>query len=180
MLAITHRRDQDAFAQLFDHFAPRIESYLQRLGTDLVGAEEIAQDTMLTVWRKSELFDPAKSSLSTWIYRIARNRRIDVARRDRMTYLDPMEQTFTNVIDETIGQDSQYQGNQQEDLVREAMKHLPEEQKALLQLAFYDGQSHSEIAEVTGLPLGTVKSRIRLAFSRLRRALEKEGLDSIN
>jgi RNA polymerase sigma factor (sigma-70 family) len=174
MLAITAQRDRDAFARLFDHFTPRIEAYLQRLGMDALAAEEVAQDTLLTVWRKSELFDSTKSSLSTWIYRIARNRRIDMARRD------PMEQTFTSVMDESAGQDEQLQGSEQEDLVREAMKTLPDEQNSLLRLAFYEGRSHTEIADETGLPLGTVKSRIRLAFARLRRALEKDGLDSFS
>jgi RNA polymerase sigma factor (sigma-70 family) len=180
MLAITAQRDRDAFARLFDHFTPRIEAYLQRLGMDALAAEEVAQDTLLTVWRKSELFDSTKSSLSTWIYRIARNRRIDMARRDRLTFLDPMEQTFTSVMDESAGQDEQLQGSEQEDLVREAMKTLPDEQNSLLRLAFYEGRSHTEIADETGLPLGTVKSRIRLAFARLRRALEKDGLDSFS
>jgi RNA polymerase sigma factor (sigma-70 family) len=180
MLAITAQRDREAFARIFDHFVPRIEAYLQRLGMDAVAAEEVAQDTLLTVWRKSDLFDPGKSSLSTWIYRIARNRRIDLARRDRLTFLDPMEQTFTSVIDESVGQDSQLQGAEQDDLVREAMKLLPEEQRVLLRLAFYEGRSHSEISDQTGLPLGTVKSRIRLAFARLRRELEKDGIDSFS
>ncbi len=169
MKAIAQQRDRDAFARLFDHFTPRLESYLIRLGLDPVSAEEIAQDAMLTVWRKADLFDPAKSSLATWIYRIARNRRIDVARRDRMTYLDPMEDTFTNVVDDSVGQDAVMEGAEREDMVREAMKELPEEQVSLLKLAFYQGQSHSQIADSTGLPLGTVKSRIRLAFTRLRR-----------
>jgi RNA polymerase sigma factor (sigma-70 family) len=178
MKAIAQERDRAAFAQVFDHFTPRLEAYLQKLGVDPIGAQEIAQDAMLTVWRKAGLFDPSKSSLATWVYRIARNRRIDVARRDRMTYLDPMEDTFTNVVDESIGQDSAMEGAEREDFVREAMKQLPEEQVSLLRMAFYQGQSHSQIAEETGLPLGTVKSRIRLAFTRLRRALERNGVVS--
>jgi RNA polymerase sigma factor (sigma-70 family) len=176
MELIARERDQAAFARLFDHFVPRLETYLQRLGLDPVGAEEIAQDTLLSVWRKAEQFDPAKSSLATWIYRIARNRRIDIARRDRLTYLDPMEDAFTSVMDDSIGQDDAMAGAEREDIVREAMKELPEEQVALLRLAFYQGRSHSQIAEETGLPLGTVKSRIRLAFTRLRRVLERSGV----
>jgi RNA polymerase sigma factor (sigma-70 family) len=178
MAAIAQQRDREAFARLFDHFTPRLESYLQKLGADAVSAEEIAQDAMLTVWRKADLFDPQKSSLATWIYRIARNRRIDLGRRDRMTYLDPQEDMFTSVVDETVGQDMLLEGAEREDLVREAMKELPEEQVSLLRLAFYQGRSHSQIAEDTGLPLGTVKSRIRLAFTRLRRTLERNGVVS--
>ena len=176
MLAIAQKRDRAAFTRVFDYFTPRLESYLQRLGVDQVGAEEITQDTLLTVWRKADLFDSAKSSLSTWIYRIARNRRIDLARRDRMTYFDPMEDTFTNVMDESIGQELALEGSEREDLIRTAMTALPEEQLALLKLAFFQGQSHSQIADETGIPLGTVKSRIRLAFTRLRRAMEQQGV----
>jgi RNA polymerase sigma factor (sigma-70 family) len=176
---VARGRDRDAFARLFDHFTPRLETYLQRLGVDAVAAEEIAQDTMLTVWRKAELFDSSKSSPSTWIYRIARNRRIDIARRDRLSYMDPMEETFVNVPDEAAGQDQAMDGAQREDMVREAMKLLPEEQASLIRLAFFQGKSHSEIAEETGLPLGTVKSRIRLAFTRLRRALERGGVNGV-
>jgi RNA polymerase sigma factor (sigma-70 family) len=176
MRAVAQERDKEAFARVFDYFTPRLEAYLQRLGSDAVAAEEVAQDAMLTVWRKADLFDPAKSSLATWVYRIARNRRIDLGRRDRMTYLDPTEDTFTNVVDESIGQDQVMESAQNEDFVREAMKELPEEQVTLLNLAFYRGLSHSQIAEDTGLPLGTVKSRIRLAFTRLRRALERQGV----
>ncbi len=178
MKAIAQERDREAFARLFDHFTPRLEAYLQKIGTDSVTAEEIAQDVMLTVWRKAGLFDSSKSSVATWVYRIARNRRIDVARRERMTYLDPTEDTFTNVVDETIGQDTAMEGAEREDMVREAMKQLPEEQVSLLKLAFYQGRSHSQIADETGLPLGTVKSRIRLAFTRLRRAMERNGVVS--
>lgn len=176
LLAVAQRRDREAFARVFDHFAPRIEAYLSRLGVDPVSAEEIAQDTLMTVWRKSDLFDPTKSSPSTWIYRIARNRRIDVARRDRMTYMDPMEEAFTSVPDDAAAADQLMDGQQREDMVRAAMKSLPEEQLSLVRLAFFQGRSHSEIAEETGLPLGTVKSRIRLAFTRLRRTLEKGGV----
>lgn len=173
--AVAQRRDREAFARLFDHFTPRLEAYLGRLGVDAAMAEEISQDVMLTLWRKAELFDPQKSSVTTWLYRIARNRRIDAARRDRLDYVDPMDLAQEEVAD-TPSLDSVMDLQQREEVLRSAIRELPEEQLNLVKLAFFDALSHSAIAEATGLPLGTVKSRIRLAFARLRRALETQGV----
>lgn len=173
-LAVARRRDRAAFVRLFDYFSPRIAAYLARLGTEASLAEELAQEVMVTLWRKAEQFDPAKSSLATWLYRIARNRRIDVLRRDRIDFVDPLDATHD------VGEDPQTDRlidlKQREQRLRKAMADLPDEQLVLVRLAFYEGLSHSEIAERAGLPLGTVKSRIRLAFTRLRRQLEAEGV----
>jgi RNA polymerase sigma factor (sigma-70 family) len=173
--AVAEERDREAFTRLFDHFVPRIEAYLLRLGTDKASAEEISQDVMLTLWRKAALFDPSKSSVTTWLYRIARNRRIDAVRRDRMDYIDPLDSTFDEVADD-LQLDTTVDLQRREEVLRGAIKELPEEQLALVRLAFFESLSHSTIAERTGLPLGTVKSRIRLAFTRLRRALEAQGV----
>jgi RNA polymerase sigma factor (sigma-70 family) len=173
--AVARHRDRAAFTRLFDFFAPRLEAYLIRLGTSSGMAEEISQDVMVTLWRKAELFDPAKSSVTTWIYRIARNRRIDAARRDRMDYMDPMDSAFEGAADDAeldVAVDLQ----QREEALRVAIKDLPDEQLTLVKMAFFDSMSHSAIAEMTGLPLGTVKSRIRLAFNRLKRSLETVGV----
>ena len=173
--AVAEQRDRDAFTRLFDHFVPRLEVYLIRLGTDKASAEEISQDVMVTVWRKAALYDPSKSSLSTWLYRIARNRRIDTLRRNRIDYMDPMDSAFDAVApDQDIDRAVDLQRS--EEVLREAIKNLPEEQLSLVKLAFFESLSHSAIAEKTGLPLGTVKSRIRLAFTRLRRILESQGV----
>lgn len=174
--AVAERRDREAFAAIFDHFAPRLESYLMRLGLDPASAEEISQDVMVTLWRKAELFDETKSSLSTWLYRIARNRRIDLTRRDRTEYVDPQSPIIVDIADEG-GLDSAMDGQQRDELVRALIQDLPNEQLDLVKLAFYEGLSHSQIAEKTGVPLGTVKSRLRLAFTRLRRGLEAAGVD---
>jgi RNA polymerase sigma factor (sigma-70 family) len=175
MAAVAQSRDREAFTRLFDHFVPRIEAYLLRLGSDRGMAEEISQDVMATLWRKAALFDPAKSSVSTWLYRIARNRRIDVLRRDRLDYMDPMDQAFDMASDHPE-MDSAVDIQRREEILRAAMRDLPEEQLSLVTLAFFDSLSHNAIAERTGLPLGTVKSRIRLAFTRLRRTLEAKGV----
>lgn len=171
---VAARRDKAAFAALFDHYAPRLAVYMQRLGADPALAEEIAQDAMTALWRKADQFDPDKSSVGTWLYRIARNRRIDLIRRARggTAPLDEVAQP----VDENPAPDEALAARQRETLVRRAMRALPSEQLSLVRLAFFEGRSHSEIASATGLPLGTVKSRIRLAFGRLRRRLEDDGV----
>jgi RNA polymerase sigma-70 factor (ECF subfamily) len=174
--AVAERQDREAFTVLFDYFAPRIESHLQRLGLEGTQAEEIAQDVMITLWRKANLFDPAKSSLSTWLYRIARNRRIDLGRRDRTDYVDPQSPAILEIASE--GEiDKAFDGQQRDDIVRALITELPSEQLNLVRLAFYEGLSHSQISDRTGVPLGTVKSRLRLAFTRLRRGLEAAGVE---
>jgi RNA polymerase sigma-70 factor (ECF subfamily) len=171
---VAQERDRQAFTRLFDHFAPRLQAYLLRLGSEPAAAEEITQDAMAALWRKAALFDPARSKIATWLYRVARNRRIDIARRDRLEFLDT-EDPALEVADEG-DLEASVDARRREDAVRLAVKALPDEQLALVRLAFFQGMSHSEIAARTGLPLGTVKSRIRLAFARLRRALEARGV----
>jgi RNA polymerase sigma factor (sigma-70 family) len=174
--AVASLRDREAFTRLFDYFGPRINAYLMRLGCDRALAEEVAQDVMVSLWRKAHLFEPEKSSLATWLYRIARNRRIDLLRRDRVDYVDP-DSFALDIPDETsVNADQMLDAQSRDDVLRTAMQGLPAEQLTLVRLAFFESLSHSEIAEKTGLPLGTVKSRIRLAFTRLRRALEANGV----
>jgi RNA polymerase sigma-70 factor (ECF subfamily) len=165
-------RDRAAFALLFDHYAPRINGYLQKLGLDPRRSEEITQEVMIVLWHKAALFDPLKSSLSTWLFRIARNRRIDALRRDRPGRLDPLDPIFRP--DEPEPADSGLDARRREERVRAALEALPREQVELIRYAFFLGLTHSQIAERSGLPLGTVKSRIRLAFARLRRILEAD------
>lgn len=170
--AIAARQDRDAFAELFAFYAPRVKGYVLRLGAGDAVAEEIAQDVMISVWRKAHLFDRRQASVSTWIFRIARNRRIDVLRRTKKPELDANEPAFQP--EEPPAPDEALTASEREDLVRAAIAELPEEQLQLLRAAYYDGLSHREIAEQSGLPLGTVKSRIRLAFAKLRVRLAGE------
>ena len=172
--AVAERRDREAFARLFDYFAPRLNAYLLRLGSDAGAAEELTQEVLVTLWRKADQFDPGKSSVPTWLYRIARNRRIDGLRRDRVEYMDPLESDLD--IPDDPQTDRMLDLQQREERLRAALGGLPPEQLELVRLAFYDGLSHSEIAERAKLPLGTVKSRIRLAFGRLRKILEADGV----
>lgn len=170
--AVAKGRDPEAFARLFDHFAPRLHAYLIRLGAP--APEEITQEVMLVLWRKAALFEPEKSSVATWLYRIARNRRIDGLRRDRLDLVDLDASAFQSPDATDLDREADQTGRNR--AVRSALTRLPEDQSRLVRLAFFDELSHSEIARSTGLPLGTVKSRMRLAFARLRRALETQGV----
>ncbi len=174
--AVAERRDREAFARLFDYYAPRLESYLLRLGVNATLAEEITQETMTTLWSKAALFDPERSSLATWLFRIARNRRIDLVRRDRLEFVASGSPVLDGVDAPDL--DRRIDEGHREEAVRAAMDNLPDEQRALVRLAFYEGLSHAEIAQQTGLPLGTVKSRLRLAFVRLRRSLEADAQEA--
>lgn len=162
--------NRESFRALFQYYAPRVKGYLRRLATDDAAAEELAQEVMLTVWRKAAQFDPRQASASTWIFRIARNRRIDMARRANKPGLDADEPMLQPV--ETEAPDFAAHARDREARVQAALKLLPDDQVRLLRLAFFDGLSHSEIAEQEGVALGTVKSRIRLAFGKLRGQLD--------
>ncbi|MEM1102796.1 MAG: sigma-70 family RNA polymerase sigma factor [Pseudomonadota bacterium] len=169
LAAIAEREDRDAFARIFNYYAPRVKGYLLRLGAGDAQAEEIVQDVMLTVWRKAATFDRTQASVSTWLFRIARNRRIDLIRRQAKGDIDPMEPLLQP--SETPQPDEQISALEREERVRAAVADLPVEQAELLRMAFFEGKSHREIADTAGVALGTVKSRLRLAFVKLRRAL---------
>ncbi len=168
--AIAQSRSREAFAELFAFYAPRLKSYMLRLGASDGEAEELAQEVMVTLWRKADLYDRRQASVSTWLFRIARKRRIDAQRRQRRPELpadDPiLRPPEIEQPDALMAQD------QMEEAVRAELLKLPEDQQILLRAAFYEGLSHSEIAAAFNLPLGTVKSRIRLAFQKLRGGLD--------
>ena len=162
--------DREAFGQLFRHFAPRIKSYLMRLGASPAQAEELAQEAMIMVWRKAASFDRQQSTVATWLFTIARNKRIDAIRRERRPEIDPDDPALVPAAEPPP--DAGIDAGQRGERLRAAIAHLPAEQAELVKLAFYEDKSHGDIAVERGLPLGTVKSRLRLAFSRLRRAME--------
>ncbi len=148
-----------------------------RTGADRASAEEICQDALATLWRKAELYDPAKATPATWLYRVARNRRIDLSRRDKVSIIEPGDAVFDVVDENAVGADQAVDVRDREDALKIALAQLPPEQLELVRLAFYESMSHSVIAERMNLPLGTVKSRIRLAFGRLRKTLESAGVE---
>ena len=167
MLRIRDAQDQAAFAELFAHFAPRVKAFLIKSGADYTMAEECAQEVMATVWRKSHLFDPARASVATWIFTIARNKKIDALRKQRR----PEPEDLTWGPEAEPEQDEVVILQQETQRLAQAMAALPEKQQELIRKAYFGDLSHSEIAAETGLPLGTIKSRIRLALDRLRHAM---------
>jgi RNA polymerase sigma-70 factor (ECF subfamily) len=170
MSAVAEHRDRKAFVRLFETFGPRIKAYLMRQGADPAAAEDLVQDVMLTVWRRAAQFDRNKASVSTWIFTIARNRRIDTLRRARRPEIDPEDPVL--VPDPGEPADRVVEAAQRRASLHAAVAELPEEQSTLLRLAYFEDKSHSVIAEELALPLGTVKSRLRLAMVKLRTALE--------
>ena len=167
MLMVSTSQDRSAFKQLFNQFAPRIKSFLMKAGADPTMAEECSQEAMATVWNKAKLFDPARASASTWIFTIARNKRIDAIRKIRRP--EPDELTWPDGMEDA--QEDALELKQQSEILADAIQNLPEKQRQLVEKAFFKELSHSEIALETGLPLGTIKSRIRLALERLRHAM---------
>ena len=167
--SVGRARDRAAFKELFDHFAPRVKGYLMRLGAGGAVAEDLAQEAMLTLWRKAQLFDPEKASASTWIFTIARNLRIDAVRKERRPEIDANDPTFLPEAERHA--DETMDWAQAEDRLKLALADLPREQAQIIELSFLADKPHSAIAAELGLPLGTVKSRIRLAMARLRMAL---------
>ena len=167
--AVALRRDREAFAQLFDYFAPRLKAWLIKSGAAPAAAEDFAQDAMLTVWRKADLFDARKARAATWIFTIARNRRLDMLRRDAR----PLPTPEIELADQAPQRpDDILSMSEDAGRVRDALSRLTPDQSEVLRLAFFVDSPHSEIARRLDLPLGTVKSRIRNAMIKLRQILE--------
>lgn len=164
---VADAQDRDAFAELFGHFGPRVKAYLMKSGADAASAEECTQDVMVTVWRKAGQFNPARASAATWIFTIARNRRIDMLRRDNRP--DPEDLPWGPEAEPD--QEDALSLQQETEKLANALRELPEAQRSMIERAYFNDLSHSEIADATGLPLGTIKSRIRLALERLRHSL---------
>jgi RNA polymerase sigma-70 factor, ECF subfamily len=172
------RRDRAAFVELFGRYAGRINAFVMRSGASAPDADEITQDVLVAVWRRAASFDPARAAASTWIYAIARNRRIDMIRRSRRPAPDPDDPLFRP--DPAPDAAGALAAAERRARLRAGLAALPPEQRRVLAAAFFDGLSHGEIAAREGLPLGTVKGRIRLAFRHLRGALGEdlaEGFD---
>ncbi len=167
--AVALRRDREAFAQLFSHYAPRLKAWLIKSGAPPAAAEDFAQDAMLTVWRKADLFDARKARAATWIFTIARNRRLDMLRRDARPL--PMPE-IALAETESLRPDDILSASQDAERIRDALSRLKPDQVEVLRLAFFLDSPHSEIARRLDLPLGTVKSRIRNAMIKLRLILE--------
>lgn len=164
--------DRQAYARLYSYFAPRVNAFLRKSGLPANTAEEIAQEVMLNVWRKASYFDPARAAASTWIFTIARNQRIDYLRRAKVT--PGAESWMAEESEAAPSSETLLLTAEREACVRAALKSLSTEQATVLTLSFFSDKAHAEIAHELGLPLGTVKSRVRLALGRLRALLDAE------
>ncbi len=173
LVAVAEERDRQAFQSLFRHFAPRIKAFVLSQRTDPGLAEEIVQETMLNVWRKAAQFEPARASASTWIFTIARNMRIDMLRKARRPEPD-LNDPATVPEPEPLAHE-RISHAQEAGRLRDAIARLPGEQREVLRLVFQEDVTHAEAAARLGLPVGTVKSRIRLALKRVRSEVGEEG-----
>ena len=164
-------RDRVAFEALFLHFGPRIKALMMRSGADQALAEDLVQDVMMAVWRKVNLYAPERGSVSTWVFTIARNARIDRLRRSASRPYEDIDELEIPAGDE--GADSDVLARQRAERIAEALSELPDEQRRIIELAYVHDKPQSRIAEDLDLPLGTVKSRMRLAYGKLRDKLEE-------
>ncbi|MEZ5729252.1 MAG: sigma-70 family RNA polymerase sigma factor [Burkholderiaceae bacterium] len=173
--AVGESGDRRAFAALFRHFAPRIKAYLMRSGSNEALAEELTQETMVTLWRRASSFDPERARLSTWLFTIARNLRIDHLRRAGLPEADGDARWDADQIpaDAGLAPDALVLAAERERRVHAALAQLPSEQAQVLRLSFFEERPHSQIARELDIPLGTVKSRVRLAVAQLRRFLDR-------
>jgi RNA polymerase sigma-70 factor, ECF subfamily len=167
--AVAARRDRAAFAALFEIYAPRIKTFLMRMGAPAEAAEDMAQETLLTIWRKAAYYDPNRASASAWVYAIARNLRIDRLRRDQRARLHTLYELVEP--EEPQRPDGALDSVERDRRVHAALRQLSEEQVRVVQLSFFEGRAHGDIAGLLDIPLGTVKSRLRLAMNRLREFL---------
>lgn len=165
---VRDHQDKAAFAALFRHFAPRVKAFLMKSGASETLAEECVQDVMATLWQKANMFDPSRASVATWVFTIARNRRIDALRKARR----PEPEELPWGPEPEPDQAEAYEAQQDTERLGAALAQLPPKQRDLIERAYFGDLSHSEIAAETGLPLGTIKSRIRLALDRLRQQLD--------
>jgi RNA polymerase sigma factor (sigma-70 family) len=174
LTAVGTDRDGEAFNALFDYFQPRVQAQMLRRGLAPFAAADIAQDVMETIWCKAGQFDQSKSAASTWVFSVAQNRRVDIYRRTREHIFDDADLSL--IPDDSADNETSLDAAQREQHVHIALNTLPLDQFKMVQLAFFEGLSHATIAARTKIPVGTVKSRLRLAFSRMRRLLTDAGV----
>jgi len=170
-------RKRRAFAKLFEYFGPRIKSFLMRGALSEGKAEELTQEVFVTIWQKAGSFNPAKASASTWVFTIARNKKIDFFRKNLRRKIDP--DAYEAVRRDVKSQFQDVQERNEADVIGEILKELPEKQADLIRKCYYEDKTHQAIADELGIPLGTVKSRLRLGIKKIRRALSKKGIQKL-
>ena len=167
---IGRNQDKSAFNFIFKHFAPRLKSFLIKAGSTETQSEEVIQEVMIAVWTKAASFDKTKASATTWIYTIARNKRIDKIRKEKRHYLSESDEGLEVPVDST--QEKEIFSAQVSNYIKNYMSNLPEEQSKLIKLSYFYNKTHADISEELNIPLGTVKSRIRLALTKMRHLAE--------
>jgi len=177
LVAIGRDRDLAAFTDFYDYYAGRIKSFLMGKGMNEDVAEELMQEIMLTVWRRAESYDPKKAAASTWLFTIARNRRIDYLRGNSRIEVELDDEMLETEMIQTDAQEKFVFDAQSAQRLERALDKLPPEQRHAMHLSYFRGQSHGAIAKWLDLPIGTVKSRIRLAMQTVRSHILSEEND---
>lgn len=177
LIARIANKDRSAFAEFFGDYAIRVKAFLIRYGTDPSDADDLAQDVMVQVWRRAETFDPSRATASTWVFTIARNRRIDRIRK--LARATPLEDDPLFQPDPEPDAVEIMSADDRQSRIKEALENLNKEQRQVIEASFFLGMSHGEVADALKLPLGTVKSRIRLAFKALRQALGEDAIEDL-
>jgi len=167
---IADSRNISAFRKIFESYAPKIKSFAFKLGSESGVAEDIVQETMLAVWRHSHLYNQSKGSVSTWIYTIARNKRYDNLRRGMRPEPDPLDPSFLKY---QATPEENVEKIREEIIFKKAISNLPDEQSKIIKMSFYEGKTHQDLADELNLPLGTVKSRMRLALKKIREEVQE-------
>jgi RNA polymerase sigma-70 factor (ECF subfamily) len=172
---VTEDRDREAFSQLFEHYAPLIRAYslAREPGAELV-ADELVQEVLSRVWLKAHTYNDQLANLNTWIFTLTRNCRIDYLRRNNRyaSEIDPTD-LFNEIEDEGPGPFQQVQQTRAEESIRTGLKLLPPEQAEILTRVYLQGKTHQQTSDELKLPLGTVKSRVRLALKKLEVLIER-------
>ncbi|MEM6604009.1 MAG: sigma-70 family RNA polymerase sigma factor [Pseudomonadota bacterium] len=166
---IGQNHDKDAYKRVFKEFYPRVKSYLASLGIDHEKLDDIAQDVMTTIWRKAHQYDVSKAAPVTWIFTIARNRYIDACIRKKNHNFTEQDASYFMV--EFEDPDVSYSRLNNQEIIQDMLKKLPETQLELVKMAYFKDYSHREISEIMGWPLGTVKSRLRVALQKMKKLL---------
>ncbi len=172
--AIASHRDEAAFSDFYGYYAGRVKSFLMGKGMSEEISEELTQEIMITVWRRAESYDPKKAAASTWLFTIARNRRIDYLRGNSRIEVELDDELLDVGNTEAESQATFVADEQAAQQLQRALAKLPQEQRQVMHLSYFRGQSHGDIAQWLDIPIGTVKSRIRLAMQSVRESLEEE------
>ena len=170
---IAKNQDMKSFKMVFDYFGPRLKSFLMSSGAEESIAEEVIQETMTIIWTKADFYNPKLASPSTWIYTIARNKKIDILRKSPKAVLENIDTAILPPVEPKLEEDIEH--DQRFEILNKYLDDLPKEQLDLLKMNFIEEKSHGEIAEITKIPLGTIKSRIRLAMEKIRDRIEKDN-----